>query len=122
MDRYNAILYVADIRRSVAFYGERLKAEPVECSANFALFALPSGGLLGLWGRHDVAPPAGAGGGGFELFFPVADRDTVDATYGEWTACGCAVAQQPETLDFGYSFVVLDPDDNRLRVCFLSEP
>ena len=122
MDRYNAILYVADIRRSVAFYGERLKAEPVESSANFALFALPGGGVLGLWGRHDVSPPPGVGGGGFELFFPVADRDTVDATHRDWTAHGCVTAQPPESLDFGYSFVILDPDGNRLRVCFLSEP
>ncbi len=122
MDRYNVILYVSDMARAVAFYAERLSTGPVESSPNFALFALPSGILLGLWGRHDVKPEAGAGSSGFELFFPAADRGAVDAAYREWSGRGCAIAQAPEAMDFGYSFVALDPDGNRLRVCFLFEP
>jgi predicted enzyme related to lactoylglutathione lyase len=40
----------------------------------------------------------------------------VDRTFAEWRGRGVEIAQTPTQLDFGYTFVALDPDGQRLRV------
>lgn len=120
MDSTTTVLYVADVAASVTFYRARLGLEPVENHPNFAMFALPSGGLIWLWSRADAIPPAGPGSAGFELLFPVADREAVETAHREWSAAGVPIAQAPRSLDFGHSVVGLDPDGTRLRVCFLT--
>jgi predicted enzyme related to lactoylglutathione lyase len=71
--------------------------------------------MLGLWAAHDVQPPATAVGGS-ELAFAVDGVDTVQAMHAAWRAQGLVIAQSPTTMDFGYTFVALDPDGHRLRV------
>lgn len=41
---------------------------------------------------------------------------TVDTLHAEWTPQELTIAQAPVALDFGYTFVALDPDGHRLRV------
>ena len=110
------ILYVDQPPVSAAFYADLLGQPPVESSPTFALFALASGVMLGLWSRHTVEPAAAAAGGGAELAFAVAGDATVDATYADWMRRGLPIAQQPTRMDFGHTFVALDPDGHRLRV------
>src|SRR4051794_13037280 len=108
-----AILYVDSPERSAAFYSALLEQAPIESSPTFAMFALPGGAKLGLWSRHTVEPAAQATGGGGELAFTAADIDEVHA---DWAARGLAIAQPPTEMDFGRTFVALDPDGHRLRV------
>lgn len=115
------LLYVDSPATSANFYSRLLDKPPVELQPTFALFILDSGLKLGLWSRHTVEPAAEAAGGGGELGFSVADKETVDTLYATWTAQGLRIAQEPIALDFGYTFVVLDPDGHRLRVFALSE-
>lgn len=110
------LLYVDNPGKSAAFYGELLEHSPIEASPTFALFALDGGMMLGLWSKHTVAPAAPAQIGGSELSFRVADADAVRARYRNWSARGLPFAQEPSELDFGYTFVALDPDGHRLRV------
>lgn len=114
------LLYVDDPAASAAFYADLLGRPPVEASPTFAMFALASGVMLGLWSRHAVEPPAprppAAVGGGCELGFPVANAAAVLARHDAWRARGVRVAQAPAAMDFGYTFVGLDPDGHRLRV------
>lgn len=107
------ILYVADPPASAAFYAGLLGQDPAETSPGFAMFALPSGVGLGLWSRRTVEPAAAAGGGGAEIAFTAED---VDAVHADWTARGLTIAQAPTDMDFGRTFVALDPDGHRLRV------
>ncbi len=107
------ILYVDNPAASAAFYADLLGQAPAEQSPTFATFPLPSGIGLGLWSRHTVEPAAAAAGGGTEIAFMAAD---VDAVHAEWSAKGVPVAQPPTELDFGRTFVALDPDGHRLRV------
>jgi predicted enzyme related to lactoylglutathione lyase len=79
------------------------------------MFALDSGVVLGLWSRQGVAPAAGAPGGS-EIAFAAPDAQAVDARHGEWKRRGLAIAQEPTDMDFGRTFVALDPDGHRLRV------
>ena len=110
------ILYVDSPEASAKFYTDLLKIEPIEASATFALFPLGSGLMLGLWSKHTVEPAVSEVGTAGEVAFSVADRAVVDSTYQAWSAGGLRVVQTPVDMDFGYTFVALDPDDHRLRV------
>ncbi|HTU64613.1 MAG TPA: VOC family protein [Steroidobacteraceae bacterium] len=113
------ILYVDSPPRSAAFYSALLGRAPAESSPTFAMFPLDSGVMLGLWSKHTVEPPAGrdaAPGGGTELAFAVEGNARVDEMHADWRGRGLPILQAPVTLDFGYTFVALDPDQHRLRV------
>jgi catechol 2,3-dioxygenase-like lactoylglutathione lyase family enzyme len=109
------LLYVESPPASAAFYADLLGRPPVESSPTFAMFALASGVMLGLWARHTVEPAASGAGGG-EIAFTVADAAAVDAVYADWRGRGLTVIQPPTGMDFGRTFVALDPDGHRLRV------
>ncbi len=111
------ILYVDDVERSTDFYGDILSQRPVERFADFTVFALAGGFVLGLQSKHAIDPRPQADFGGFEVCFGDASRDEVDASYREWKAKGISIVMEPTELDFGYTFVALDPDGHRLRVC-----
>jgi catechol 2,3-dioxygenase-like lactoylglutathione lyase family enzyme len=110
------ILYVDSPAKSAAFYQELLGRAPVESSPTFAMFALDAGLMLGLWSRHTVEPAATSTGGGHEVCFAVEGKARVDELYADLRNRGMAIAQAPVDLDFGYTFVALDPDQHRLRV------
>jgi len=110
------LLYVDSPPASARFYQDLLGKPPVESSPTFAMFALESGIMLGLWSRHTVEPAAAAPPGGSEIAFAVADREAVARLYAEWGALNLRIAQAPTDLDFGHTFVALDPDGHRLRV------
>ena len=109
------ILYVDDAASAASFYGDLLGRPPIESSPTFVMFALDSGVMLGLWTKGGVEPAATPPGGG-ELGFSVADAAAVDGLHREWRGRGLAIAQPPTEMDFGRTFVVLDPDGHRLRV------
>ena len=110
------ILYVDNPAKSAAFYQDQLGRPPAESSPTFAMFALDAGVMLGLWSRHTVEPAARSTGGGHELCFPVDGKARVDELYTDLSKRGLPIAQEPVELDFGYTFVALDPDQHRLRV------
>ena len=68
------ILYVDSPAASAGFYADLLGKPPVESSATFAMFALESGVMLGLWSRRTVAPAATASPGAGELAFALRRR------------------------------------------------
>ena len=109
------LLYVESPAQSAAFYANLLGRAAVESSPTFAMFALASGVMLGLWARHTVEPAASGSGGG-EIAFTVADPAAVEAVHADWRRAGLAIAQPPTRMDFGHTFVALDPDGHRLRV------
>ena len=110
------IFYVDHPAISAEFYAELLGKPAIEASLSFALFALASGAMLGLWARDGVEPTATAHAGATELAFSVGDKHLVDTMYADWSNRGLRMVQTPTTLDFGYTFVALDPDGHRLRV------
>jgi catechol 2,3-dioxygenase-like lactoylglutathione lyase family enzyme len=113
----SVILYVSDVEASTEFYRTILAAGPVATFTGFAVFALSDTVTLGLQAADLIDPKAEPCVGGSELSFSDADRDTVDQLYAEWTARDVPIALEPTELDFGYTFVALDPDGHRLRVC-----
>jgi predicted enzyme related to lactoylglutathione lyase len=112
------LLFVDNPAVSARFYEFLLERTPVEESPTFALFVLDDGYKLGLWSRHTAEPATTVTGGGTELAFPVESAEQVDALFAKWSALGLTMLQTPTELDFGRTFVALDPDSHRLRVFF----
>jgi len=80
------------------------------------MFVLKNGLRLGLWSKHTVEPTTVTSGGGGELVFSVESVPKVNELYASWQEIGLSMAQKPEHMEFGYTFVALDPDNHRLRV------
>lgn len=116
------ILYVDNPPASARFYADLFGCKPVEQSPTFALFAFAGGGKLGLWQRTGVVPPPAAAAGGGELAFEVADATAIRACHDDWKHRGLKIALAPTQLDFGLSFMALDPDGHRLRVFSMAAP
>ena len=110
------LLFVDDCARSAAFYAPLLGTEPVETSPTFVLFGLPSGLKIGLWSHHTAEPAPTAPGGGSEVGFPLASAGEVDRLHADWLGRGLPILQPPTDMDFGRTFVAVDPDGHRLRV------
>jgi catechol 2,3-dioxygenase-like lactoylglutathione lyase family enzyme len=112
------LLFVANPQKSSLFYQELLELKPVEASPTFVMFALQNGVMLGLWSKYTAEPRVEAMPGALEICFPV---DDVDALYESWGKKHVTIAQKPTDMDFGRTFVVLDPDGHRIRVFKLFE-
>lgn len=115
------VLYVADVAKSAAFYTNLLGRQPVERTENFAMFPLPPV-MLGLWARHEVEPAVSGTPGALEIDFGVNDAKAVAACHADWKARGLRIVQEPTEMDFGHTFVALDPDGHRLRVMAPKQP
>jgi catechol 2,3-dioxygenase-like lactoylglutathione lyase family enzyme len=110
------LLYVNDPAASAAFYKDLLDRPIVQSSPKFAMLPLGKDVMLGLWQREDVEPRTGQASGGGEIAFAVANDEAVRATHETWKARGLKIAQAPTAMNFGHTFVALDPDGHRLRV------
>ena len=109
------IVYVSDMTISSRFYQDLLGINPEVCSPAFMTFKLSNGMLIGLKDKNTVQPETN-GFGGYELAFTVTDDSQIDSLFSEWRQKDIPFAQEPVVLPFGYTFVALDPDGNRLRV------
>lgn len=109
------LLYVENVARSAEFYSRLLDKPVPEISPTFAMLPAGAGLMLGLWRRDGVEPPAGAPGGG-EIAVNAPDDAAVEAMHASWAKAGVKIAQTPTRMDFGFTFVALDPDGHRIRV------
>lgn len=112
------LLFVANPQKSSLFYQEILEVRPVEESPTFVMFALKNGVMLGLWSKYTAEPRVEAPAGALEICFPA---DNVDALYEDWGKKHVTIAQKPTDMDFGRTFVALDPDGHRIRIYRLEE-
>ncbi|MCX5580429.1 VOC family protein [Kaistia terrae] len=113
------LLYVKDTAASAAFYTDLLGQPAMNASPNFAALPLDNGLTLGLWGRAQAKPAttATANGANGEIVFMVENKAKIEALYADWQQRGLPIEQELVELDFGPTFVALDPDGHRLRVC-----
>ncbi|WP_105383811.1 VOC family protein [Neorhizobium alkalisoli] len=111
------LLYVEDTAKSTAFYRDLLGREPAVEAPNFASFPLDGGFFLGLWAESKVLPQPTGQGSRSEIGIMVDGEGAVAKQYEKWKAAGHRIAQELTTLDFGPTFVILDPNGHRIRVC-----
>ena len=112
------LLFVNNPIESAKFYSKLFNIKPVEEAPTFALFILSHGVKLGLWSRYTAEPLVTAQPGTSEICFA---SDDVDALYNMWGAQGITMIQKPTDMDFGRTFVILDPDGHRIRIYKLLE-
>jgi len=114
------VLYVDNLEISSPFYQDLLGIKPEEASPTFHSFRLSNGMGLGLKAKHAVAPPADKNGCG-ELAFTLENKRNVDELFVKWQKNGINIALPPTIVPYGYTFLALDPDGNRLRVVSLNK-
>ncbi|HLB40515.1 MAG TPA: VOC family protein [Candidatus Babeliales bacterium] len=107
------LLFVTNPQKSAEFYQQIFGLKPVEISPTFAMFPLANGVMLGLWSKYTAEPQVTAPAGAMDIGFPV---DDVDAMYDSLGAQQVTIVQKPTDMDFGRTFVLLDPDGHRIRV------
>ncbi len=111
------LLYVADPIRSSEFYQQLLGRSPDVALPSWAAFSFDNGLNLGLWSTSARDFVSAGSGHRAEISFMVTDAAEVEALYQQWLAQGVIIEQPPFNAIFGRTFVVLDPDGHRLRVC-----
>lgn len=108
------IVYVSDIEASVRFYRDLLGLDTEFESPRYVTFSLGEGVSLALWtGKADALE--GAPTRTSEVCLNV-DAPRVMETFNAWTSQGVEVIEDPHEDVFGITFVVADPDGNRIRV------
>ncbi len=110
------LLYVDTPPQSADFYSGLLNKPVIESSPTFCMLPLRDGVMLGLWKRDTVEPVPVGEPGSSEIALTVGDAAAVDSTFADWKARGLIIAQPPTAMDFGRTFVALDPDGHRIRV------
>ncbi len=111
------LLYVDDPVKSTPFYTELLDRDPIASFPTYVAFALGDGFTLGLWANHRISPAPPKTGNRTEIAFMVDDEAAVQALYQQWSKRGVKIEQDPNLDVFGLTFVALDPDRHRIRVC-----
>ena len=80
------------------------------------MLPLHYGVMLGLWARERGRAGAGGQAGASEIAFTVADGPRSRRYTPTGASAACRIVQEPTDMDFGRTFVALDPDGHRLRV------
>jgi len=112
------VLYVDNVAKASQFYQDLLGLSPIEASPTFHSFKM-SGMHLALKATHSVIPPVEKQNAQGELAFVLECNQKVDELFAAWQAKEITMILAPTQLPFGYSFVALDPDGNRLRAVAL---
>lgn len=117
MSEFNfVVLFVESPQISATFYSQLLEFPILEQSPSFAMLPLREGVRLGLWSRLTAEPKVASSPGASEIAFTVKSAEAVHALCAQWTERGVTIAQPTMRLDFGTTFLALDPDGHRLRV------
>ena len=101
------ILYVENPAASGRFYETLFGRAPVAQSPGFVAFRFDNGLGLGLWSTS-ATDFVSAGSG---------HRSEIANLHEKWQAAGVTIEQPPFAAVFGRTFVALDPDGHRIRVC-----
>lgn len=108
------IVYVTDIDASVSFYRDLLEVDVTFESPRYVTFGLADGVALALWTGESSAleaEPARTS----EVCLNI-DGQLVQNTFEAWVDKGARVLEPPHEDVFGTTFVIADPDGNRIRV------
>ncbi|MCR8548010.1 VOC family protein [Salipiger sp. P9] len=111
------LLYVTDPLESAVFYETLFGAPPAARFPSYVSFAFENGTSVGLWSTSAQDFLSGGSGHRCEIAFLVASDDEVQALHNRWRAAGVIIEQPPAEAVFGLTFVALDPDGHRIRVC-----
>jgi predicted enzyme related to lactoylglutathione lyase len=111
------LLYVENPEKSAAFYERLFDRSPEAVYPTYAAFAFDGGLNLGLWSTKARNFVSGGAGHRSEIAFMVPDEEEVKRLNAAWTDINVEIEQPIHMAVFGLTFVALDPDAHRVRVC-----
>lgn len=111
------LLYVDSPEVSATFYETLFSQAPAMVVPTYAAFVFENGLNVGLWSTKAKNFVSGGSGHRSEICFMVKDDDEVRILHERWQEKGVPMEQDPHEAVFGLTFVALDPDGHRIRVC-----
>lgn len=111
------LFYVKNPLESASFYEKIFEQPPVAAFPTYVAFALSTGFTFSLWSTEAKDFVSDGTGNRSELAFMVSDEDEVRRLREHWGKLGIAIEQDLHEAVFGLTFVALDPDGHRIRVC-----
>mgnify|MGYP000946405331 CR=1 FL=1 len=111
------LFYVENPLESASFYEGIFSRKPVASFPTYVAFSFYNGFTFSLWSTHAKNFVSGGTGHRAELSFMVDDEQKVRELYKQWQELGVSIEQELHEAIFGLTFVALDPDGHRIRVC-----
>lgn len=111
------LFYVKNPLKSGDFYANIFQQQPVAAYPTYVAFTFSNGLTFSLW-SIDAKDFVSVGSGcRSELAFMVNDDNEVRQLRNDWEKLGVSIEQDLHEAVFGLTFVALDPDGHRIRVC-----
>jgi predicted enzyme related to lactoylglutathione lyase len=111
------LFYVKNPLESALFYEKIFSTKPVASFPTYVAFSFENGLTFSLWSMQAKNFVSGGTGHRSELSFMVRDEQTVRELRKQWGEFGVTIEQELHEAVFGLTFVALDPDGHRIRVC-----
>lgn len=111
------VFYVKNPKISASFYSKIFSQEPSAFFPNFVAFTFENGFSFSLWSIEAKNFVSGGEGHRSELAFLVENEEKVRELHDRWLEQEVKIEQDLHQAVFGLTFVALDPDGHRIRVC-----
>lgn len=111
------LFYVENPIESASFYEKIFEQRPVSTFPSYAAFTFSNGLTFSLWSTKAKNFVSSGTGSRSELAFMVSNDDEVRRLHELWVKRGVSIEQELHEAVFGLTFVALDPDGHRIRVC-----
>lgn len=111
------LFYVKNPTESASFYEKIFEQQPVVAFPTYVAFTFPNGFTFSLWSTQAKDFVSAGTGCRSELAFMVSDDNEVHRLRNHWGKLGVSIEQELHAAVFGLTFVALDPDGHRIRVC-----
>lgn len=111
------IFYVEDPLESSKFYQKLFERTPQFSVPTYVCFQFENGFYFALWSTKAKDFVSMGSGQRMELSFMVKEEREVLELYNKWKNLGVTIEQEFHQAVFGPTFVALDPDQHRIRVC-----
>jgi hypothetical protein len=111
------LFYVENPLESALFYEKIFSVKPVVTFPTYVAFSFRNGLTFSLWSLHATSFVSSGTGHRSELSFMVEDERMVRELRKQWEDLAVVIEQDLQEAVFGLTFVALDPDGHRIRVC-----
>ncbi len=111
------LFYVKNPLESAVFYEKIFAQKPLASFPTYVAFSFPNGFTFSLWSLAAKDFVSDGTGHRAELAFMVSSEQEVRELRNAWEKIGVPIEQELREAVFGWTFVALDPDGHRIRVC-----
>lgn len=111
------LFYAKDPIESSLFYERIFNQKPVAAFPSYVAFTFSNGLTFSLWSTSAKDFVSSGSGHRSEIAFMVSEESEVRRLHAAWAQMGAVIEQDLYEAVFGLTFVALDPDGHRIRVC-----